>query len=113
MGVPAVRGHLISLIAHDHLGPPGHHRGRVTQADRTVFGIPPHLSDSQLPGADRAEQFLPAGDLAAQHVDDHEVAGQDGAEQIVIGGEQGGEERFIAREDLASVDVLCRRLVSW
>jgi hypothetical protein len=26
----------------------------------------------------------------------------------MIGGEQGGEEGFIAREDLAGVDVVCR-----
>ena len=108
MGVPALRGHLISLVAHDHLGPPGHHRGRVTQPDRTFLGIPRHLGEPQLPGADRAEQFFPACDLAAQHVDDEEVVGQYRAEQIMIGGEQGGEERLIAREDLAGVDVVCR-----
>jgi hypothetical protein len=61
-----------------------------------------------LPGSDRAEQFFPACNLAAQHVDDEEVVGQYAAEPIMIGGEQGGEEGFIAREDLASVDVSCR-----
>lgn len=108
MGVPAVRGHLISLVAQDHPGPPGHHRGRVTQADQTVFGIPRHLGESQLPGADRAEQDLPACDLPAQHVDDEKVVGRNRAEPIMISGEQGGEEGIIACEDLAGVDVLCR-----
>jgi hypothetical protein len=55
-----------------------------------------------------AEQFFPACDLAAQHVDDEKVAGQYRAEQIGIGAEQGGEERFIAREDLAGVDLVYR-----
>jgi hypothetical protein len=106
MGVPAVRGHLISLVAHDHPGPPGHHRGRGTQPDRTFLGIPRHLSEPQLPGTDRAEQLVPACDLAAQHVDDDEVIGQYRTEQIMIGSEQGGEERLVAREDLAGADVV-------
>src|SRR6266516_2999915 len=49
-----------------------------------------------------------AGDLAAHHVDDEEVVGQDDAERIMIGGEQGIEERFLACEDLTGVIVLCR-----
>jgi hypothetical protein len=60
------------------------------------------------PGWPGAERFFPACDLAAQHVDDDEVVGQYRAEQIMISGEQGGEEGFIAREDLAGVDVVCR-----
>jgi hypothetical protein len=108
VGVPAVRGHLISLVAHDHPGPPGHHRGRVTKADRTFLGVPRYLGEPQLPGADRAEQFFPACDLAAQHIDDEEVVGQYRAEQIGISCEQGGEERLVARDDLAGVDVICR-----
>jgi hypothetical protein len=70
--------------------------------------MPDHLGEPQLPGTDCAEQFFPVCDLAAQHVDDEEVAGQYRAEQLKIGGKQGGEERFIALEDLAGADVVCR-----
>jgi hypothetical protein len=70
--------------------------------------MPGHLSEPQLPRADRAEQFFPVCDMAAQHVDDEEVVGQYRAEQLVIGGKQRGEERLIAREDLAGADVVCR-----
>jgi hypothetical protein len=67
-----------------------------------------YLGEPQLPRADRAEQFFPVPDLAAQYVDDEEVIGQYRAEQFMIGGKQSGEERFIAREDVASTDHLCR-----
>jgi hypothetical protein len=70
--------------------------------------MPGHLSEPQLPRADHAEQFFPVCDMAAQHVDDEEVVGQYRAEQLVIGGKQRGEERLIAREDLAGADVVCR-----
>jgi hypothetical protein len=92
MGVPALRGHLFPLVAHDHPGAPDYHGSRVTKANGTFVGIPRHLSEPQLPGADRAEQFLPVCDLAAQHVDDQEVGGQYHAERIMITGEQAGEE---------------------
>jgi uncharacterized membrane-anchored protein len=36
------------------------------------------------------------------------LAPTSGAEQLMTGGKQGGEERFIAREDLAGADVVCR-----
>ena len=49
MGVPALRGHFFSLIAHDHPGPPGSHRGRAAKANGTFLGIPRHLSEPQLP----------------------------------------------------------------
>ena len=55
MGVPALHGHLVSLVAQDHPGPPGHHRGRGTKTDRTFSGMPRHFGESQLPGSDRAE----------------------------------------------------------
>ena len=78
------------------------------KADPPFFGMPGHLGEPQLPRADRAEQFFPVPDLAAQHVDDEEIVSQYRAEQLMIGGKQGGEERFIAREDLASADLLGR-----
>ena len=92
MGVPALHGHLIAPIAHDHPGPPGHHRGRVTTADRAFPGVPGHLGEPQLSGADRVKQFFPVCDLAAQHVNDEEVVGQYRAKQLKIGSKQGGEE---------------------
>ena len=49
--------------------------------------MPRHLGEAQLPGSDRAEQFFPACDLAAQHIDDDEVAWADPAPQMV---QQGG-----------------------
>src|SRR5262249_53498633 len=107
MGVAALHGYLISPIGHDHPGPPSHYRGRVTKAHPPFFGMPSHLGEPQLPGADRAEQFFPVSDLAAQHVDDEEVVGQYRAEQLMIGGKQSGKERFIARKDLAGADLLC------
>ena len=108
MGVPAVHGHLFSLVAQDHPGPPGHHRGRGAKADRTALGIPRHPGEPQLPGADRGEQFFPACHVPAQHVGHHEVAGQHRAEQVMIGAEHGGDERSAAREHLAGVAVACR-----
>jgi hypothetical protein len=69
--------------------------------------MPDHLSEPQLPKADRTEQFFPVRDLAAQHVHDEEIVGQYRAEQLVIGGKQSAEERLIARHDLAGADVVC------
>src|SRR5262245_40163668 len=82
MGVAALHGHLISPLGHDHPGPPGPHRGRITEPDPPFFGMPGHLGEPQLPRTDRAEQFLPVCDLAAQHVDDEEIVGQYRAEQL-------------------------------
>jgi hypothetical protein len=65
----------------DHPRSPGHHHGRGTKADRTFPGILRHRGELQLPVADRAEQ-------------------------IMIGGENGGREGFIAREDVAGVDLV-------
>jgi len=54
------------------------------------------------------ERSVRLRDPAAQHVDDEEVIGQHRAEQLMIGGKQGGEERFIAGENPTGADVVCR-----